>query len=549
MPREYRLYGPPGTGKTTWLTAKARATERARGPNTIAIVSFTRAAAAELRGRDLRVEDHQLGTLHSFALRAIGRMPVIGHEELAEWNLKYPRYALKDSLDARMIDDGGILPGGATDGDRLFSFHSLYRAKMTPRDQWAPSVREFADTWDGWKQDIASVDFTDMIEMAYQDCDTFPGDPEVILADEAQDLSALELALLRKWGKAADTLVLCADDDQTIYEFKGASPMAFLDPPVPDEDQEVLSQSYRVPRAIQAFSQQWIEKVHHRKEKTYLPREEEGEIRRSTAKYRAPESLVRLIDDALQEDYSADERSGSIPDVMVLTSCAYMLQPLISTLRNLGYPFYNPYKTNRGDWNPLGPRGRVTTTVDRVLAYLAPSLAMETGQGSDMWTNDQVAKFVPLIATKGNLRRGAKKKLGDQNPEHLYRTADMDWLMAEIFEEHAFSAALDGDLDWLQANLVGARSKGLEFPMRVIRREGVAALSKSPRIAVGTIHSVKGGEAQHIILLPDLSSAGYHSLTETTEGPDAIRRTFYVGITRARHTLTICAPSGPAVMI
>ena len=70
----------------------------------------------------------------------------------------------------------------------------------------------------------------------------------------------------------------------------------------------------------------------------------------------------------------------------------------------------------------------------------------------------------------------------------------------------------------------------------------------APHVIVGTIHSVKGGEADVVYLFPDLSRAGdgqYHRM-----GPprDSVVRLFYVGITRARHTLYICQPETPRMV-
>ena len=46
-------------------------------------------------------------------------------------------------------------------------------------------------------------------------------------------------------------------------------------------------------------------------------------------------------------------------NVMFLTSCGYMLRPIIAVLRKHGIPFHNPYRKSNGFWNPLrhGSRG------------------------------------------------------------------------------------------------------------------------------------------------------------------------------------------------
>lgn len=66
-------------------------------------------------------------------------------------------------------------------------------------------------------------------------------------------------------------------------------------------------------------------------------------------------------------------------------------------------------------------------------------------------------------------------------------------------------------------------------------RQGM--LKKQPSIRLSTIHRVKGDEADHVLLLTDLSG----TVTDKMKlyGSDEEARVFYVGATRARHTLAV----------
>jgi superfamily I DNA/RNA helicase len=64
-------------------------------------------------------------------------------------------------------------------------------------------------------------------------------------------------------------------------------------------------------------------------------------------------------------------------------------------------------------------------------------------------------------------------------------------------------------------------------------------LNKKPRILLSTIHGVKGGEEQNVVLLSDLSlntQKGYE------RNPDDENRLFYVGATRTKEHLHIVEP-------
>ena len=69
---------------------------------------------------------------------------------------------------------------------------------------------------------------------------------------------------------------------------------------------------------------------------------------------------------------------------------------------------------------------------------------------------------------------------------------------------------------------------------------GPAALEETPKVIVGTIHSVKGGEADAVFLFPDLSQAGDAAYQRVGPARDAVIRLFYVGVTRARQALYLC---------
>lgn len=57
------------------------------------------------------------------------------------------------------------------------------------------------------------------------------------------------------------------------------------------------------------------------------------------------------------------------------------------------------------------------------------------------------------------------------------------------------------------------------------------------RLTVGTIHSVKGSEADVVYVLPDLSPAQWGQWTKGDR--DALVRLFYVAFTRAREELVL----------
>lgn len=535
---EFRVFGPPGTGKTTFLREQVTKWARELDPDDIIAASFTRAAAAELAAEDLPIERKQIGTLHSFAYRAIDG-PELAFAHVSDWNSDHPEYRL--SGHGSDLDDPNAIDGPATEADAMLNDVDNLRARETPAELWPDSLRALDRRWTEWKHAHSLVDFTDMIELALTNTDTAPGDPQVGIFDEVQDFTPLELSLVRRWGRRMSRLVLAGDDDQCIYAFKGATPDAFLDPPVPDDHKRVLSQSYRVPAAVHRVASTWITQLARRETKEYRPRVDadnrtvEGSVSIGRHNYRAPDAIIEAA-----ASHAEDGRT-----VMLLTSAGYMLDPIKATLRRLGVPFHNPYRTKRGDWNPLrqGTQAR-RTVVDRVLAYLR---LHESTWGADArtWTGQDLKDFVAPLKAAGLLERGYK---GQVTALAGSKPVDWEWLLGEAMAPlsyHDGMAMLDGDLDWFEKQLLGTKRKSFEFVLQVARRRGGATLRQPLRICIGTIHSVKGGQADIVYLFPDLAPAGLREWAGDAEDRDSIVRQFYVGMTRAREQLIICEPASP----
>ena len=108
----------------------------------------------------------------------------------------------------------------------------------------------------------------------------------------------------------------------------------------------------------------------------------------------------------------------------------------------------------------------------------------------------------------------------------------------EAIEKHLGRKDRWPDTIWHEA-LVKIPRLDREWYISVLRRKG--SLTKPARIDISTIHGVKGGEADNVMIMSDMSPRtwrGYQS------HPDAEHRCWYVGVTRARQNLDIVLPQG-----
>jgi superfamily I DNA/RNA helicase len=213
-----------------------------------------------------------------------------------EWNRANPILKITPVKKERKLDgeeSGEDFVGRGPTGDYLLGELNRARGRMIPEQIWSPALRDFAVRWNRYKDSRRVLDFCDLIETASRELPTVPGNPQVIFADEAQDLNPMQLNLVRKWGQNARYFVIAIDDDQTIYSWCSATPEAVLDPDIPENHKIFLKQSYRVPRAVHARADRLIRQVSRREKKVYEPRAEDGVcLELSQGGYKSPEYWI-----------------------------------------------------------------------------------------------------------------------------------------------------------------------------------------------------------------------------------------------------------------
>lgn len=523
------VVGPPGTGKTTYLAAQAKDAVLKYGGKNVLICSLTRAAAFEIGGRDTEVAPENVGTLHAHAYRALGK-PVIAESKVKDWNAAYPEYEITSGRKGG-VDDPMDEESGQGDGDALLAEINNLRAALVPEEKWRLIHKDFWMKWSGWKDENGYMDFTDLIEKCLTDTSGPPGDPMVMIGDEAQDWSAMEAKLFRDhWGSHANEVIMAGDGDQTLYSWRGADPNIFLDHPVPADQHRVLEQSWRVPGAVHEVAQRWIRQIHHREDVKYRPTPNPGEFGMFDGSFKNLDALI--------DDIKAKITDGE--SCMVLASCGFLLKPIISVLRAEGIPFHNPYRKQQPVWNPLQRRKDAVIAADRLLAYLAPTV--HSGRDAVMqWTEDEFETWVPLLRTGDVLRRGVKNQMGGKGEFKFMPNMTLGSYQHyfEDFESH-HELTMSCDLDWFEGALLPSKVKPMEYPLNIARAFGHESLSERPRVVVGTIHSVKGGEADNVYVFPDLSPAAMREWGDAGEGHDAIIRMFYVAMTRSKNRLYLC---------
>lgn len=489
------ILGPPGTGKTTTLLGIVEeCLQDDIQPEHICFVAFTRKAAQEAVARaaqrfNLSRKDLPLfRTLHSLAFRQLGyrQSEIMGFRDYVELARLLGIYITFKG----QSEDGSLT--GFSKGDRLVFTENLARVMDIPlRTLWEQMPDEFImyeeleqyqQTLVKFKDARGKVDYTDMI------CEFNRIRPvprvDVLIVDEAQDLTATQWKMVRILAEDAKRVYIAGDDDQAIFHWAGADVNHFIEL---KGESKVLDQSYRVPKNIAKVANEITRDITNRREKVWKPKEgEDGEV---------------IWIDSLSE---IDLREGTW---LLLGRNAFVLEEYVDFALSQGVLF----ESRVG-----GIEIADTMQAIRGWELLRDGHAIEAGY---------IKKIYKLMSTKLGVQYGAKQKI-DALP-------DEDTLTMEMLRRDYGLMRTDG---WQRALDKLPEKERNYFATAISRGE---KLGTEPRVRINTIHGVKGGEADNVVIMTDMAARTY---AEYQNNPDDEARVWYVAVTRAKSRVYFMYP-------
>ncbi|WP_338739922.1 ATP-dependent helicase [Haloplanus salilacus] len=563
-----RLFGGPGSGKTTALLD--RVDELLEDDDVdvrdVLVVSYTRAAAAEVRERlaerldtSPRALQGNVCTMHAkaYELLDLSRGDVVGESDKKEFCEEYGvefedeyggagrRTARSTTLGNKIIATSQWLQRTQRDVadwyDVPFQW-DVETVRLPPdRDPNAQEGNKYTPTWPSdderidvpqvirawraYKGEHGLVGFADMLERVAER--SLVPHVDYLVIDEFQDITTLQHGVFEEWKPHMEGVLIAGDDDQVVYAWQGADPSILLDAAV-DED-VVLPNSYRLPSRILNVVNREIRHIDVRQEKDLNPRKEGGVVEgiQNPSMFEVVRNVKHTVD-------TTDET------LMILFRARYQMFQFIDDFLPKGIPF--SMMTDQRMWT------------DRLTQYVRAVEKVEAGESIDGLEARRLADMLQESAFGTNERDDFYDYLDDRE-----EAADADDITelevpADVVEDHVpFMPGRSAAGDMLR--------KVTSFQRDAVDAyfEGDYHGMDPSRVRVGTIHSAKGREADHVFVCTDLTEKVVEQMAASVDDPtdvagveeftahtspvplltDNERRVFYVGMSRARERLVL----------
>ena len=560
-----RLFGGPGSGKTTALLDRVEEILEQPGVdvNDVLVVSYTRAAATEIRERlaeRLDVSPRSLrgnvATMHAkaYELLDLSRGDVVGERDKKEFcenfGLEFEdeyegsrrRSARSTTIGNKVIATSQWLQRTSRDVADWYDVPFQWdeeEVRLPPEiDPNAQQGNKYTPTWPssddrldipeairGWrahKGDEGLVGFADMLERVEQR--SLIPNVDYLVIDEFQDITTLQYRVYEEWKPHVERVLIAGDDDQVVYAWQGADPQLLLDEGGEDV---ILDTSYRLPSRVLSVVNREVRHIEKRQEKNLQPRIEGGSVE-------AVESPTML--DLVRNVRATVENTDET--VMVLFRARYQLFQFMDEFIGDGIPFQA--LTDQRMWT------------DRLNDYVN---AVEKSAAGESITGLEARRLADMLADTA---------FGTNNRDALYDA--LDDLKEEAGVEEFTELTVDPSVVKEHAPFMPGPASAEDMLRKTsqFQKKSVKAYFSGDyqdvdrdRVRVGTIHSAKGREADHVFVATDLTEKVVEQMAASVEdgSPDAAafeestdpvplltdneRRVFYVGMSRARERLVI----------
>lgn len=563
----------PGSGKTTVIIHRIRNLIERYGvlPENILVITFTKAAAEEMKNRFLELSGKRsvsFGTFHSLFYRIISlyynySLESVIKEEERKGIIKSIAVKLGANFDEETLNTiSGEISLIKNDMIELENYHSMEVSDKV--------FQEIFLAYEEFKERHLKLDFDDMMVKCYELLSTndiilnkWKNKYKYILIDEFQDINKIQYECMRLLAAPENNIFIVGDDDQSIYRFRGARPEFLLHFPkeYPNTETAVLNTNYRSTEHIIKLCNTII-----RQNKVRYGKDIEGTGRTGQSprviKCEDIESEASCVTNKIMELSKTTDYS----EIAVIYRVNIQSRAFIDTFVNNNIPF---------QVKDEAPSIYEHWICKDILAYLALSLDSTLNEEAARILN-RPTRYINTAYIK-EARRDKSKSVIESLLENKklqawqkVRVKELVFYLEAIKKRKPYDAfkyireavgynnyihsyaeyrkirpkGLFEVLDELQE---GAKSfEDIEAYLGHVEIAREAAKDKSKKkeklsqgVTLSTMHGVKGLEFDVVFIVSAVSGLIPHEKSRTADEVEEERRLFYVGSTRARDLLYI----------
>ena len=578
------LLACPGSGKTTTMIMRIGylIEEKHVNPKRIKAITFSRASALDMTERFKRFfPQHSpvdFSTIHSLAFTITRTyLQKTGTAfELIEGGGKGKQALTKSMLLKRLYKEA--LREDCTEDElsSLSTFISYLKNRMIPFNEWEQVQAPFdkagtiALNYEQVKSKTEGhlfLDFDDMLSIAEQAlrvdeqlAEQYRSRYDHILTDESQDTSLVQHRIVEHLVAHHGNLCVVADDDQSIYTWRGADPAYLLNfnQVYPDAKVLRMEQNYRSSKEIVETAAQFIT----RNKQRYIKEMRTENVEAGPIVIKQLDDPIRLLDYVTYE--LLDEQD--LGEVAVLFRNNASSTIYVNELHRRGIPFYMKDADDKffSHWvvEDILNFMRLSFNVERKDVFAKIAMKMNLFISRDMLskfmnttTSGNVFEvFTQTVQLKSsqierlNACIDVYKKISDMRPVQIIRMIRTELEYEEALKSRAakFGYRIDqllGILDTLEGIASQVRTM-VDFATRLKELEQAVHQAKfnppAKAVTLSTFHSAKGLEFRRVFMI-DLVKGIIPSEEDETDPMllEEARRLFYVGMTRAKERLEL----------
>lgn len=569
----------PGSGKTTVITERVKSLIQDAGvnPASILVVTFTRAAAEEMKARFLRLSGSSsttvtFGTFHSvffFILK------IAYHYSVADIITESKRYELfqeiTEDLDLEVEDRSNFIHAIAEEV-------SLVKGEnIDPSHYYAANCSDevFREIYAAYNRKLRAkhqIDFEDMMIFTWE---LFNKRADIlyawqkkfayILIDEFQDINRLQYEIIRLLAAPKNNLFIVGDDDQSIYRFRGAKPEIMLGFPkdYPQAKIIVLDVNYRCGKPIVDCAQRVIGHNKERYEKKLRAFKQDGKpviVKRFASIYEEYQALMQQIQTLHEKEGIAYQQIAVLyrtnTGARQLAACLMEYQVpfrMKDTLPNLfehwiAKDWIAYIKIALGD----GSRSDYLRILNHPNRYISRQVISEACASKDIWgtLKDRYAGKAWMVERVERLEYDLAC-IGRMRPyaavSYIRYAMDYDTFLRDYAKDHRIE---EGDLietaDDIQESAKTFRTFREWFSymdeyaqMLQEKKQRQKDDVQEDAVILSTMHSAKGLEYEAVFIVDANEGVMPHKKAVLDPDVEEERRMFYVAMTRAKQILQI----------